>query len=137
MKQYEYLEHTSDEQFRAYGRSWEEAFTNAAYAMFDIITDHTKVESILEKKFSIKAENKEALVYDFLEEFLYYVDAEGILLHEINDLNINNNTLTVKFSGDDETNRYDINTHIKAVTYQNMIVKKKNDRYIIQVVVDI
>ena len=137
MKQYEYLEHTSDEQFRAYGESWEEAFTNAAYAMFDIITDHTKVESKLEKKFSIKAENKEALVYDFLEEFLYYVDAEGILLHEINDLNINNNTLTVKFSGDDETNKYDVNTHIKAVTYQNMTAKKENNRYIIQVVVDI
>mgnify|MGYP006451174011 FL=1 len=39
MKNYEFLEHTADEKFRAYGKTLEEAFINAALATAKIMTD--------------------------------------------------------------------------------------------------
>lgn len=137
MEKYKYIPHTSDEQFKAFGTSLEEVFEHAAYAMYDIITDHTKIEENIEINFTIESENKEALLYDFLEEFLYYLDSEGFLLRKIKKLNITNNKLTVRCVGDNEYNKYEITTHIKAVTYQNMFVKKEGNIYSVQVVIDV
>ena len=43
MKKYEYLEHTADTKFRAYGETMEETFTNAALAMMNVMVDAIKV----------------------------------------------------------------------------------------------
>ncbi len=137
MKDYEFLPHTSDEQFRAYGTSLEEAFKNAAYALTDIMTDHTTIKNTVKKDISVEAENNEALLYDFLEHFLFLVDSENFLLHEITNLKISENELIATVNGDDQVENYDINTHIKAVTYQQMFIKKENDTYSLQVIVDI
>jgi SHS2 domain-containing protein len=40
---YEYLEHTADAQFIAYGQTLDEAFVNAARATFALIVDPGKV----------------------------------------------------------------------------------------------
>ena len=41
-KQYEYLEHTADVKFLAYGKTLEEVFENAALAMFNVMIDTEK-----------------------------------------------------------------------------------------------
>jgi SHS2 domain-containing protein len=137
MKPYIFLPHTADTKFRAYGKTLEEAFINSAYAMADVITDHKKVESTVEKIIKVSSENKEALLYDFLEQFLILLDSEGFLLNKIKELKITSNTLTANVFGDTKPENYEISTHIKAVTYQEMFIKKEKDQYIIQVIVDI
>jgi SHS2 domain-containing protein len=137
MKPYEFLPHTADAKFRAYGKTLEEAFMNAAYAMADIITDHKKVKPAAEKTISVKSENKEALLYDFLEQFLILLDSEGFLLNKVKELKIKNNQLTAKITGDTHPEKYEIETHIKAVTYQEMFIKKEKGQYIVQVIVDL
>lgn len=137
MKPYEFLPHTADAKFRAYGKTLEEAFTNAAYAMADVITDHRKIKPTAEKTISVESENKEALLYDFLEQFLILLDSEGFLLNKIKELKIKNNKLTAKITGDTNPKKYEIKTHIKAVTYQEMFIKKEKGVYMIQVIVDI
>jgi SHS2 domain-containing protein len=42
---YEFLEHVSDAYIATYGRSLEEAFQNAALAMFEVMTDTHKIEA--------------------------------------------------------------------------------------------
>ena len=37
MKQYEFLEHTADILFKAYGSSFEEALSNSALALFETV----------------------------------------------------------------------------------------------------
>ncbi len=134
---YEFLPHTADTKFRAYGKTLEEAFTNSAYAMTDVITDHKKVSSTIEKTIKVESENQESLLYDFLEQFLILLDSEGFLLNKIKELKITKNKLTAKVSGDTKPENYEISTHIKAVTYQEMFIKKEKDQFIIQVIVDI
>ena len=50
MKKYEFLEHTADAKFRAYGKSHEEAFSNAAQAMISVMADPAKIEPKEKKK---------------------------------------------------------------------------------------
>ena len=137
MKQYEFLPHTADAKFRAYGKTLEEAFMNAAYAMADVIIDHKKIKPITEKTISVESEDEKALLYDFLEQFLILIDSEGFLLAKIKELKIQNNKLTAKVTGDTHPEKYEAETHIKAVTYQEMFIKKEKETYVIQVIVDL
>lgn len=134
---YEFLEHTADAKFRAYGKTLDEAFQNAAYAMTDVITDHTKIKPEIKKTISVESENKEALLYDFLEQFLVLLDSENFILNKIEKLEIKDNKLTAEVAGDNHPENYKIKTHIKAVTYQEMFIKEEKEQFIIQVIVDI
>ena len=139
-EKYIFLPHTADVKFQAFGGSLEEAFTNAALATAHVIVDPSKVESRIRKEIDVESEDKEALLYDFLEQFIILLDSEGFLLHEIKELNIEKSgkyKLKAVVVGDNNIDNYEPETHIKAVTYQEMIIKKEKDRFMIQVVLDI
>ena len=80
---YEYLPHTADAKFRAFGRDIEEVFRNSAIAMFNILGKTEEVKVTKQKNIKIKARNIEALLYDFLEEILVLLDTDGIFIHDI------------------------------------------------------
>jgi SHS2 domain-containing protein len=136
-KNYKFLPHTADVRIEAYGKSLEEAFTNCAYAMTDVVVDHSKVAAVVEKEITAEGENRESLLYDFLEQFLILIDSDGFLLHEIKSLEISGNKLSVKCIGDSYSEKYEIHTHVKAVTYQEMSIEESKDGFVIKFIVDI
>ena len=138
---YIYLPHTADAKFRAYGKSLEEAFANAAYAMTDIITDIRKIKSTAKQNISIHSEDEKALLYDFLEKLLILLDTKGFLLSKITQIKIKKNrdkslSLTASLTGDNYKG-YETKTTIKAVTYQEMLIDQKRGKFVVQVIVDI
>jgi len=137
MSSYEYLPHTADIKFKAYGATLDEAFSNAAYAFTDIMIDHEKVDDAMEKSFSVQSENLDALLYDFLEQFIFFLETEGFLLHAIASMQINGTSLSITCRGDDHLEKYEIKTHIKAVTYQQMEIREKEKYWSVQVIVDV
>ena len=88
MEKYKFLPHTADMKFRAFGKTLEEAFSNAALALADTLVDVKKVKAVNEKKITIQAEDKKALLYDFLEKFLYLVDTEKFVMGKVKSLKI-------------------------------------------------
>ena len=54
MQKYKFLEHTADAKFQAYGKNMEEAFSNAALAMFSVITDTKKIKKNIKKGIEAK-----------------------------------------------------------------------------------
>lgn len=138
---YEFLEHTADIKFRAYGSSLEEVFTNAALALGNAISDTSKVNPAIEKKIYVESENKEALLYDFLEKFLILLDSEGFLLNSVKKLSIKSEggefELSAVVAGDSNSKEYEIKSYPKAITYNDMFVKEEKDKFSVQVVVDI
>ena len=137
---YEFLPHTADVKFRAYGNTLEEAFSNAALALTDIIVDPESVKAKVRKTIEVESEDEKALLYDFLEQFLILLDIEGFLLHKVEKLEIKKNDkfhLQATVVGDNKPESYETKTHVKAITYQEMEIKKQNNKYIIQVVPDI
>ena len=137
---YVYMPHTADAKFIAYGRDIEEAFANSALAMSDIVTDHSRVAKRTTKDIRCGAEDEKSLLYDFLEQFIILLDSEGFLLAGIEKLTISHNEkflLEASISGDSDISKYDINTAIKAVTYQEMDIARTPGKVSIRVVIDI
>ena len=136
MEKYKFLEHTADVKFQAFGKNLEEAFTNSALATTEIMTED-KVKAKEEKTITVSASKKETLLYEFLEHLLFLVDTEGFILSEVKTLEIKENyKLTATILGDNADN-YEIQTHIKAVTYSDMFIKEEENQVTIQIVHDI
>src|SRR3989344_5902493 len=51
-EKYKFLEHTADAKFQAFGATLEEAFSNAALAMFSVMTEPGKIKPKLEREIS-------------------------------------------------------------------------------------
>jgi len=140
---YEYLKHTADLKVRAYGKTLEEAFANAAIGGFDFLTDTTKIKKKTEKKISITSKRKEALLYDFLEELLFLLDTEGFMISGFKDMKIKQGKdakdgfeLTCIALGDSYKN-YEVKGDIKAVTYSEMKIGQADNKFSVEVVFDI
>lgn len=133
---YKFLEHTADAKFLAYGKNLEEAFSNAAIAMFSVMTDTNKIKPFIEKKVEVKANDNEGLLYGFLEQLLILLDTEGFLLNKVKKITIKDNKLNAIVVGDRFKEGYELHGDVKAVTYHEMEIKKEKNKITIQVVVD-
>ena len=138
MKKYEFIDHTADILIKAFGNNLSECFENAAQAMFDIITDNSKIKSIGQYNIQLKSPDLEQLLVDWLSELLFLNSAKNLVFGDfkliIDDKEPN---LEAKIYGE----KYSIKKHkngmeIKAITYHMLKVNNKKP-YSIQVLFDI
>jgi len=116
-KRYETISHTADVMVRAFGKSLEECFENAGYAIFDQIADLSKVEPRELYKMDIEGDEPEQLLVDFLSELLYLFDTELVLLSEFH-VKYNGEILVVQAKGEKvDKKRHELRKAIKAVSY--------------------
>ena len=87
------------------------------------------------KKIEVEGSDKESLLYNFIEELIYLVDAEGFVVSE-GKVKIKGNKLSGELLGDDTDNYSDLD-HIKAATYAEMYVRKKVKGWEVQTVIDV
>lgn len=139
MQPYTFFDHTADIKFQAYGKNLEDAFINAAYAVTSLLTEDDIAQKKV-KSITVQGNDLKALLYNFLEEFLYLLDAEFFLLSTIESLKINRVNreymLTALLKGDVLDGQYETKSHIKAVTYNEMEIKEEKDHCMVQVVLD-
>ncbi len=140
MVKFKFLPHTADVKFQAFGNSLEQAFLNAALALQEVMTKKVKIKSAITKKIKVKGKDNEALLYNFLEEFLFLLDAEDFILSKIKKIKIDGkgkeNKLEAEIAGD-KASRYKFNNDVKAITYNQMYVRKLAGKFICQVVLDV
>ncbi|MBU2562112.1 MAG: archease [Nanoarchaeota archaeon] len=137
-KKFNFLEHTADIKFQSFGKSLEEVFKNSALALKEIISGKIKIKDSQTKKIEIQGRDIQSLLYNFLEEFLYLLDAENFLFNNVKEIKINSKKfkLTATLTGD-SSEKYKFTNDIKAITYSEMFVKKEKKGYVCQVVVDV
>ena len=134
---YKYLKHTSEAKFKAFGKNVDEVFKNSALAMMNILGNTSMVKSKKSKKIKIKSKNLTALLYDFLSELLFLLEVKGLFLHDVKKIKISGDfELNCVVVGDSYKN-YDLSGDIKAVTYNDMKIKKVAKGYEAIVVVDV
>ena len=151
MRRYEILPHTADGKFRAYGRSLEEAFVNAALATASLMWDWSRIEPRLEIPVDIRAQDREQLLVKFLGEIVYLLDTRRFLLGGVEDLKIEAAVsvpvrdplgeadvppfaanrdpdarlrLTARFLGDSLSDRSEVYGAVKAATYNEMKIER-------------
>lgn len=119
---YEFIPHTADIQFKAYGETIEELFSNSLLAFKKSMTDDL-VKDAREVGVEVVGVDNEGLLYNFLEELLVLFDSEHFIVSRVKDIEINDGKLKARVLGD-SSEKYNFHIDIKAVTYGEMKVKE-------------
>jgi len=137
---FKFLPHTADVKIQAEGKSLEDAFRQSALALKEVMSDKTKIKAKIKREFSLVSENKESLLYDFLEQFLYLFDAENFMLAGINEMKITKTKkglkLNARVAGDNSSD-YKFTNEVKAITYNEMKIQEEKDKVTITFVLDV
>ena len=137
MKRFDYFEATADIGLKAYGKDINEAFENAGLAIFNIISDTSDIEAITEIEFEVASEDEVSLLYDYLEELLFYHETEFMLFGEFHVKIDENLNLKAKIKGEPiDWDKHERKTEIKAITFHKIDVKK-TDHVEVQAIVDL
>jgi SHS2 domain-containing protein len=128
----------ADVQFMAIGHTIKDLFFSSADALNDTIRGDIVILEQKEKLFNVSGKDLEELLHNFLEEFLYLLEAENFLVSKITNFDFDEIKKTIKVIvvGDDVKN-YVFTNDVKAITYSEMFVRKECDKWICQVVLDV
>ena len=117
---YKLLEHTADAMVEAYGKDLGERFGNAAYAMFDLMTDLKKVEPKGELKIALSGESRDQLLVDFLEQLLFLHETEDLIFSKF-EVKTDGKKLEARVWGEKfDERKHSKRTVVKAITYHRM-----------------
>ena len=140
---FEFREHTADVQVRSWWSSLEEAFSQTAYSLMSTITPNLKkIIPKVEREIIVEAEDKEALLFDFLSEFLYIFDVDELVFNQIYVHSIEkfsaNYKLRATLKGEKfNLDKHEIGTEVKAITYSFLNIEEKHEITTIDIVFDI
>jgi SHS2 domain-containing protein len=136
MKRFELIEHTADIGLVAYGETLADAFANAAYGMFSIITDPDTIRETESKRVEIAEDDIEALLFEWLNSLIYYFDVDGLLLRRFDIIEFDGSRLVAVCHGEKyDPSHHELKTGIKSATYHLLTVDQKQNR--VQVIFDI
>lgn len=141
-KKYSYLPHTSDIYIVAYGLTLSEAFENAAEAMFNIITDISKIHPTNVFKICIRGTDEYNLLYNWLEELLYLFDTMHLVFSKFKVYKIEKENSNFILNGEVYGEPFNPTIHkkgreIKSPTYSLMEISRLNSIYTVKFVLDI
>jgi SHS2 domain-containing protein len=141
---YEYLEDigTADIAFEATGRDLPELFTAAADATINVMIDNLDaIEPRETRQIELSNDEIDMLVFDFLQELIYFKDARRLLLR-VREAQIDKNDevyfLKAKVAGERlDDARHQQRADVKAVTLHGFSVKKCDGGWKAKVLLDI
>ena len=119
---YERLEHTADIMVRCFGRTMEECFANAAYALSDQMLDTSTVEELREFHIDVSGDDLEDRLFAYLSEVLFIIDSESVALCRFTVSFEGNRVIGDAYGEPYDPMKHHPKTEIKAVTYHMMSV---------------
>ncbi|HEX9156573.1 MAG TPA: archease [Syntrophales bacterium] len=138
MKPYTTFNHTADLGLAIRGASVEKLFANAAFAVFDILTDLGRVEPRETRRILVDGDSREDLLINFLREILYLYNGERWLLKEIRIIKIDEKALEAVVRGEPfDEHKHEICKEIKAVTYHQAQIRNTPDGWTARVIFDV
>ena len=139
---FEFLEHTADVYIAAHGMTLEEAYENAALAMFEVITDTDKVSPDIEDSVEVEAEDQYALLYSWLEALLVKLETKNMLYSKFKILNLEETSDGFRIKATVWGEKFNAEKHtqkvaVKAVTYHRMEIIREIDKVTLEFILDI
>ena len=136
-KDFEIVNHTADVGIIAYGADIEQAFANAARALFSLITELDDVAEVVYRDIELIAPDEESLLVEWLNELIYLFDAENIIFKRFDISRLDNTQLKARSYGEKvDSSKHRLKTGVKAATY-HMLKIDKGDGCKVQVLFDI
>ena len=136
-KDFEIIDHTADVGIMAYGADINQAFANAAKAMFSLIAELDNVEEVLYRDIELTATDEESLLVEWLNELICLFDTENIVFKRFDITKLNNTQLKSRSYGEKvDSSKHRLKTGVKAATYHMLKINKSNGSQV-QVLFDI
>ena len=134
---FEYFDHKADIGIIGKGTNLQEAFEEAAKAMFNVMVDIEMVGPIKTIEIECSAENKEELLIEWLNKLLAEATINEMVFSQFM-VNIKDNSLTGAAKGEHlDPEKHKIKTEVKAATYSQLKVEEKDGLFVVRCVVDV
>ncbi|MCS7098762.1 MAG: archease [Sulfolobales archaeon] len=139
---FKFLEHTADVYVEVCGESLEKAFELAGVALFEVMTDTSKVEPRISRVIEDCGFDLENTLYRWLEDLLIEYGRSNVVFSRINVEYVRKEDRGYVFKavclGDYlDLEKYEARTEVKAVTYSLMEIVKLNGKWVLRFVLDI
>ncbi|MFC1516809.1 archease, partial [Thermodesulfobacteriota bacterium] len=113
MMKYKSIDHTADFGIHVFGSNAEDLFANAAFALFDLITEMDAVKGLDARTVHIKGDDWPDLMVNWLRELLYLWSGKELLVKKTDILAISQNDLSATVLADPyNPDRHVINAEI-------------------------
>ncbi|MHB8844251.1 MAG: archease [Nitrospirota bacterium] len=134
---YETFEHQADIGIRGSGATMEEAFANAALALYSVMVDISRVEQKEFRGVNVSADDQEQLLVEWLNALLAVSDIERMVFSRF-EVRIEGNRLAGTAWGEHlERDRHQARVEVKGATYHQLSVRQEQGRFTAQCVVDV
>jgi len=135
---FEIIDHTADIGITAYGTDIKELFSNAALALFNLITEPEDIQDKLRLNLRVSSEDTDSLLVEWLNELIYLFDAEHLLFNRCDIESVTDDELNATCHGESfDPMRHKMKRGVKAATYHMLKLDKNNGGYKAQVIFDI
>lgn len=135
------MHHTADVAVRAFGRSVEDLFESAAWALFGVMVEKTQNRprsALTEREISVSGPSSEDLLKAWLDELLFLFSTEHLVLvrvkfKELGDFVFQARVLFETY----DPEFYALKEEVKAVTYHQLEVRKFRQQWQADVIFDV
>jgi SHS2 domain-containing protein len=122
---------------RVVGKSQIDLFVNAAFALFDVITD-SEIEAKERMDLEVEGSDRDDLLVNWLRELLYLYQGSAYLLKEFTIREMKETLMKAQVSGEKlDPDRHEIKQEIVAVAFHQSHMQKTGDQWIAQVVFEV
>lgn len=138
MGSFQYLNHTADMGFVARGKTLNEAFEEAAKALFSFMVDLKKVKPEKEVEIVVEGNDLESLLFNWLNELLFQAEHHRMLFSRFKIKSLSSGKLEATLWGEEmNPKRHQVSNEIKACTYYLLKVEKEKEGFKVQAVCDV
>jgi SHS2 domain-containing protein len=135
---FEILEHTADIGFRAWGRTREEMFENAALALESVAVELDNIEPKLAYPVAAAGEDDESLLVNWLSEVLFYLDGRRVAMRRFRVKKLTSGQVVGQAWGEPrDPERHQSKLVVKGVTYHQLKISRGERGWCAEVYLDI
>jgi SHS2 domain-containing protein len=135
---YRQLPHPADLVLRLWGASLPELFANAGRALSATLTDRRYLGRRQTREVSLASSDREALLVDWLNHLLYLFDIDGFLGRDFQVMSLTSQRLEARVQGDIfDPDRHPGKTAVKAATFHQLAIVRKDDGWQATVILDL
>jgi SHS2 domain-containing protein len=135
---YTLIDHTADFGIHVYGSNSKELFANAAWALFDLITEMDQLTGLDSCHIEVSGDDWCDLMVNWLREVLYLWNGKELLVKKVSILSLSETKLSATVEYDAfNPDRHVIKTEIKAVTYHQIQVNSSPSGWETMIIFDI
>jgi len=137
-KKYKLIDHTADFGIQVFGKDGKELFSNAALALFDLLTDVAALKGESRRRITVTGSDWPDLMVNWLRELLYLWSGNEILVKKAAIHSISENRLSATvFYEPFNPDQHVVKMEIKAVTYHQIRVTSGPAGWEARIIIDV